>query len=479
MNRTQPLSCLFPRSYILMPLVLVLALAGCQPGGQGGEGAAAKGAGGGMPGADQPPEVTVMVVQQQPVTQTSELAGRLQAMQQSEVRPQTSGIVKRKLFEDGSFVRAGQALFEIDTSSQQQSVASAQAAVRRQQASINAINVRAKRYRALLAENAVSKQEYDDVMAQLALAQADLAASQATLSNARISQGYGLVRAPISGQTGISQVTVGALATASQTTPMVTIQQLDPLYVNISQSSTELLKMRQQMLKSGNGRGNSLLYLTLEDGSDYPHPARLQFSSATVDPATGSVTLRASVPNPQGLLLPGMYVRAKVAQGTLPNAMLVPQQALGRLPTGGAMVLVVTPAGTVTTRPVETAGTLGNQWIITSGLQSGERIVVEGSQRLRMRPGMPDPKVNAKLAGPELTAIQPTVDPLTGSPVAPIAPDAGSAGNQPVTSAAQGAAAFGPAVPSSPASTLPASQSSSQQSGPQAGNAASTTAQRS
>lgn len=431
---------------------LAIALTGCQPK-EGPPGAAAGGgkggaAAGGMPGAGGPPSVTVMVVQQQPVSQVSELSGRLQAEQAAEVRPQASGIVRRKLFTDGNFVKAGQPLFQIDTSSAQQTVANTAAAVRRQQANINALQVRAKRYQSLLAENAVSRQEYDDVMAQMALAQADLAAAQANLANARIGLNYGVVRAPISGQTGIAQATVGSLATASQTTPMVTIQQLDPLYVNISQSSADLLRFRQQARQNGEQVGNALLYLTLEDGSAYPHPARLQFSNANVDPATGSVTLRASVPNPDGLLLPGMFVRARITQGTLPQAMLVPQQALSRTPQGGATVLVVEANNQVSQRPVQTAGTLGNQWIVTSGLQNGERIVVEGSQNLRMRPGAPPITVAPKLAGPELTALLPTVDPRTGQPVtaAENAPVAAPASN-PTPS---GAAAFGGATPLAP-----------------------------
>jgi membrane fusion protein (multidrug efflux system) len=348
------------------------------------------------------PEVVVVVAQNQPVERSIELAGRLRAYQVADVRPQVSGIVQQRLFTEGSMVKAGQALYRIDAASYQSNVNSAKAAVQRAQANLAALQVKAQRYKQLIGINAVSKQEYDDIAAQVALAQADLSASQASLSSSQIDLNRAIVSAPISGQTGTSNVTAGALVTASQSTAMVTIQQLDPLYVDITQSSADLLKLRAQ-LSSGqlDADGSANVRLTLPDGSTYPQTARLQFSNASVDETTGTVTLRAVVANPRNLLLPGMYVKAQVSQGRLPAAMLIPQQALTRTPQGDASVLVVAQDGSVSQRVVTAAFTQGDKWVVTDGLQEGERIIVAGSQKIRMIPGAPAPKVNAVLQTPE------------------------------------------------------------------------------
>ncbi len=345
--------------------------------------------------AQKPPEVIVITAKNQSVTHTIEVAGRLLPYQVADVRPQASGIILKRLFDEGSSVHAGQPLYQLDHSTYQQTLNTNAAALQRQKANLAALEVKAKRYRGLLGSQAVSKQEYDDIMAQVALAQADVAAAQANLANARINLNYAVITAPISGQTGTSNVTPGALVTASQTTPLVTIQQLDPLYVNITQSSADMLRLRQQMAAGTVTRsGDTALTLKLADGSIYPLPAHLQFSNAAVDQATGAVTLRAVVANPQHLLLPGMYVTAQLPQGNLPNAILLPQQAVTHTPKGEASVLVVSGDNKVSQRVVTAPSTQGDQWVITDGLQPGERVILEGSQKIRIMPGAPAPMVN-------------------------------------------------------------------------------------
>lgn len=317
-----------------------------------------------------PAEVGVIVAQPQSVEQNVELSGRTSAYQVSEVRPQTGGVILKRLFAEGSYVQAGQALYQIDANTNRATADNARAALLRQQANLNALRVKEGRYRQLVGTNAVSKQEYDDINAQVKLAEADVAASQAALKNAEITLGYSTVRAPISGQSSRSSVTPGALVTANQADPLVTIQQLDPIYVDINQSSAELLRLRQQLSKGSlNNSNNTRVKITLEDGSEYPVEGQLAFSDASVNPDTGTVTLRAVFSNPNHLLLPGMYATAKISQGILPNAYLIPQAAVSRLPTGQAIAMVVNAKGVIETRPVTTAGVKGQDWIITNGLQ--------------------------------------------------------------------------------------------------------------
>ncbi|MEC7120993.1 MAG: efflux RND transporter periplasmic adaptor subunit [Pseudomonadota bacterium] len=405
---------------------LLASLAACsQPADSQGANAASTQA------APPPPEVVVVVVQRQPVERSIELSGRLRAYQIAEVRPQASGIIQKRLFDEGAYVKAGQALYQIDAATYQTAVSSAEAALRRQKANLSALQTTARRYRELVRSDAVSKQEYDDIMAQIALAEADIAASQANLDNSKINLDYAVVRAPISGQSGTSSVTAGALVTANQAAPMVTIQQLDPLYVDITQSSAEMLRLREQ-ITSGNLSRNGIteVRLTLPDDREYPLAGRLQFSNASVDETSGSVTLRAVVDNPNNLLLPGMYVKAKVSQGTLPDAILVPQQALTRNPQGDATVLVVAKDNTVSQRVVQAAFTQGNQWVVTDGLETGERLIVQGSQKIRLMPGMPAPVVSPKLS--------PDASPAATSDAAPTS-------NASVESAATNAATAEPA----------------------------------
>jgi len=284
-----------------------------------------------------PTEVGVLVAQPQSVEQSVELSGRTTAYEISEVRPQTSGVVLKRLFAEGSYVREGQALYEIDSSSNRANVDNARAAIASAEANLNVLRVKEGRYRQLVGSNAISKQEYDDIVGQVKLAEATLNANQAVLKNAQINLGYSTVRAPISGQTNRSTVTVGALVTANQAEPLVTIQRLDPIYVDINQSSAELLRLRQQLSKGAvDSSNNTKVQLKLEDGSDYPVEGRLAFSDASVNPDTGTVTLRAVFSNPNHLLLPGMFANAKIVQAVIPNAYLIPQAALTRTPTGQA-----------------------------------------------------------------------------------------------------------------------------------------------
>ena len=349
-----------------------------------------------------PTEVGVLVAQPQSVEQSVELSGRTTAFEISEVRPQTSGVVLKRLFTEGSYVREGQALYEIDSRTNRASLDSSRAALTRQQAQLNVLRIKEGRYRQLVGSNAISKQEYDDIVAQVKLAEADVAATQAEVRNAEINLGYSTVRAPISGQTNRSTVTAGALVTASQAEPLVTIQRLDPIYVDINQSSAELLRLRQQLSQGSlNSSNNTKVKLKLEDGSYYPVEGRLAFSDASVNPETGTVTLRAVFPNSNHLLLPGMFATAQIVQGVIPNAILIPQAAISRTPTGQAMAMIVNAKGIVEPRPVTTVGTQGSNWIVTEGLQTGDKVIVDGVAKVKA-----DQQVVAKPYQPQGAAPQ-------------------------------------------------------------------------
>ncbi len=406
---------------VLSTLAASIALSSC------GKKDAAGGHGGGAEGAAPPPDVTVIVAQRQPVTQYVELAGRTAAYQLSPVIPQVGGIIQKRLFTEGSTVKAGEALYQIDPAVLRANFEAAQATVQRNKANLAALQVTGKRYKDLVASNAVSKLEYDNAYQQIALSEADLAQSQAALRNAQINLDYTTVRSPITGQSGVSNVTAGALVTANQATALVTIQQMDPMYVDISQSSADMLKLRQQ-IQSGSLRkpDSASISLTLEDGSAYPIKGRLEFSNASVDPASGSVILRALVPNPNGLLLPGMYVKAKLTQGIANDAFLIPQPAVTHTPKGEASVYVVAPDGTVSPRVVQTSVTQGDKWIVTGGLKDGERLIIEGSQKIR--PGVT--KVTATLATPEGAAA-----PAGNTPVSGTAKPAATPATKPTASA--------------------------------------------
>jgi len=332
-----------------------------------------------------PPEVGVVVVQPKPVALATELPGRTAPTLIAEVRPQVNGIIQKRLFTEGSDVKAGQVLYQIDPATYQAAFASARAAQSRAEATLNTVRLKAERYRDLVKIKAVSQQDNDDAQAALQQAEADVAAAKAAVETARINLAYTKVTAPISGRIGRSTVTDGALVTANQPTALATIQQLSSMYVDVTQSSAELLRLKQN-LASGllkNSAGQAQVKLLLEDGSAYPQPGILKFSEVTVDQSTGSITLRAVFPNPKQTLLPGMFVRAVVEEGESPQAILVPQRGVTRNPAGDAMVMVVGAEEKVEPRVIKVARTVGDSWLVSSGLQAGDRVILEGIQKAR------------------------------------------------------------------------------------------------
>ena len=321
-----------------------------------------------------PAQVGVITVKEQPVALTTELPGRTSPYAVSEIRPQISGIVKARLFEEGSTVKAGQALYQIEPAPYQAAYAAAAA-------SLTSAKTRADRYAVLLTENAISPQNNDD-------ARAAYLAAQAQADAARINLNYTRITAPISGRIGASTVTVGALVTAQQTTALTTVSTLDPIYVDVDQSSAELVALkRAAQAGTLNADGSARVTLKLEDGSDYAHAGKLQFTDVTVDPNTGAVRLRAIFPNPDGLLLPGLYVRATVNQGVDPKGILVPQQAVGRDERGQPTALVLDEKNIARLRVLKTGRAIGADWQVLDGLKPGERLIVEG--RGKVQPDMP------------------------------------------------------------------------------------------
>lgn len=336
------------------------------------------------------PEVSVHTVTTQPLALTTELAGRTSAYMISEVRPQVGGIVTQRLFDEGSDVQAGETLYEIDPSIYRASFNSAKAALAKAEANLKVVRLRAARYKELVKIDAVSQQDNDQAVAELYQAQADVESARAALEAAEINLGYTQVKAPISGRIGQSAITPGALLSANQAAPLAKIQQLDPIYVDVTQSSAELLRLRKALasgalVSTDQARAN--VKLTLEDGSAYEHSGELQFSDVSVDTGTGMVTLRAVFPNPDLQLLPGMYVRAVLEEGVRENAILAPQQGVTRDSTGNATALLVNADGIVEMRRLVASRTVGDQWLIDDGLEEGERIIVEGVQKVR--PGAP------------------------------------------------------------------------------------------
>ena len=377
-----------------LPALLIasaLALAAC-----GGDGAAPAQAGA-IP-------VTVVTLKPEAVTLTRELAGRARASQEAEVRPQVSGIVEALRFTEGGSVRAGQPLYQLDQTAFRADADSAQAAVARAQATLATAQSNARRSAELVKIVAISRQDNDNALAALRQAQADLRAAQAALKGANVPLGFSTVTAPISGRIGRSSVTRGALVTAGQATPLAIIQRMDPMYVEISQSSTELLQLRRE-IDAGTLRGTDEVPvdILLEDGSAYPHQGRLSFAEAMVDPSTGAVALRVIVPNPDELLLPGMFVRAEVANGERRDAILVPQQGVTRDPRGQATAMVVGAGGKVEQRQVKVSRAIGDTWLVDAGLEAGDRVIVEGLQKIQPgatvdateRGGAPKPAASA------------------------------------------------------------------------------------
>lgn len=362
-----------PRSILTSAsLALALFLSAC----------GAKGPAGPDPNAPAP--VGVVVVRTEPVALTTELSGRTSASLISEVRPQVNGVIKARLFQEGANVRAGQPLYQIDPATYRASLDSANAALAQAQATATSAKLKADRYKELVAINAVSKQDNDDAQAAAQAAAANVQAQRAAVQQARINLDYTQVRAPISGRIGKSAVTPGALVTANQATPLATVQDLDNIYVDVTQSAADLLKLRAAMAKGSVGApASAQVRLILEDGSIYPVAGRLAFSDITVDEGTGSVGLRAVFPNPQGALLPGLYVRARLEQGVATSGILVPQPAVSRDPKGGATVYVVDAAGKAQQRTITVSRTVSDKWLVTAGLKPGERVIVEGLQKVR------------------------------------------------------------------------------------------------
>ena len=332
------------------------------------------------------PEVAVVTMQQEQVVITTELPGRTSASLVAEVRPQVNGIIQKRLFTEGSNVNAGQVLYQIDPAFYQAALDNAQAGLSRSEANLSTIRLKAERYRELLIDKAVSQQDYDDAAAALKQTQADIKYWQATVETARINLKYTLITAPITGRIGRSNVTQGALVAAQQPTALATIQPLDPMYVDVSQSTAELQRLQYQM-KEGhldqNGENQKKVQLILESGTLYPLAGTLQFQDVTVDPTTGSVILRASFPNPNGILLPGMFVRAVLKEGVNEHAILVPQQAVTRNPRGNPFTLIVDAEGKVQLRMLTLDRAMGDKWLISSGLVSGDRVIVEGMQKVQ------------------------------------------------------------------------------------------------
>jgi len=341
-------------------------------------------------GGKGPPEVGVVAVKQEPVTLTTELTGRISPQMVAEVRPQVGGIIKQRLFEEGGQVKAGEVLYQIDPATYQAAVASAKAALAKAEANTFALRKKAERYRQLVAIDAVSQQDYDDTEAAFKQAEADIESCKAALDMAKINLAYTRVTAPISGVIGRSAVTPGALVTANQAAALATIQQLDPIFVDVTQSSAEILRLKKSFASGelkGGGKGQTQVRLVLEDGSAYPQEGILKFSEVSVEQTTGSVTLRAQFANPDQFLLPGMFVRAIIQEGVREQGMLVPQRGVNRNTSGMATVLVVGSGEVVEQRAIKAERTIGDAWLVIDGLQDGDRVIVEGLQRIR--PGAP------------------------------------------------------------------------------------------
>lgn len=379
----------YPRALTraVLCMLLSLMLLACEEGGKG------------TPGSSGPREVVIIKLEPRREVYTTALAGRIASFQVAEVRPQVGGILQQRLFTEGADVKAGQALYQIDPATYEAALDSAQAALMKAEANVTPARLKAERFRELLAIKAVSKQEYDDAQAAFKQAEADVAVNRAAVKTARINLEYTKVRSPISGRIGKSAFTPGALVTANQAQALTSVRQLDPVYVDITQSSQDLLRLRAQFT---NGELRSAaeeapVRLKLENGAMYPHEGRLQFTDVSVDESTGMVSLRALFPNPEHILLPGMYVRAVIAEGVDENALLVPQRALRRDPKGQASVLLVDGGGKVDVRLVDVGRTVGDSWQVLSGLKPGDRVIVEGGQNVR--PGMSVKIRGGRIAG--------------------------------------------------------------------------------
>lgn len=333
-----------------------------------------------------PPEVGIVVVAPQRVQMTTELSGRTSAYLVAEVRPQVGGIIQKRLFTEGADVKSGEVLYQIDPATYQAAYNSAKAALSKAEANLIPAQLKAERFEELVKIQAVSRQDHDNAVASLKQAEADVESAKAAVETARINLAYTRVVAPISGRIGRSSVTTGALVTASQPTALATIQQLNPMYVDVTQSSSEMLRLKQALasgqLKNA-GANQARVKLLLENGTPYPQAGALKFSEVTVDQSTGSITLRTVFPNPNHMLLPGMFVRAVIQEGIAEKGILVPQQGVSRNPKGDSIALVVDEAGIVQQRLLTLNRAIGDQWLVSSGLSGGDRLIVEGVQKAR------------------------------------------------------------------------------------------------
>lgn len=373
--------------------VATALLAGCNP-------SAAPAGPGGMPPAG-PAEVGVVTLQARPVTLSSELPGRTVSTVVAEVRPQVGGIVRERLFTEGADVKAGQVLYRIDPASYQAAVDSARAALAKARANVDTLRPKAARYAELAEIKAVAQQDTDDALAALRQAEADVASARAALDSAAINLAYTRVTAPVSGRIGKSAVTPGALVTAGQATALATVQQVDPIYVDLTQSSADALRLKRAF-EAGQirqvGRNQAAVTLILEDGSRYAREGRLQFTDITVNEGTGTVALRAVFPNPKGDLLPGMYVRAVLEEGVAEKAVLVPQRGVSRNVKGEATALVVGAGNKVEQRVLAVGRPVGDSWLVNDGLAAGEKVIVEGSQKARPDAVVTPVSIDAKVA---------------------------------------------------------------------------------
>ncbi|HEY0270068.1 MAG TPA: efflux RND transporter periplasmic adaptor subunit [Sphingomonas sp.] len=356
-----------PRRTLLAALSLALAAAGCSSGRKAPP-----------PG---PAEVGIVTLAATPVTISNTLTGRTAATTSSDVRPQVDGVIQARLFAEGSLVRAGQPLYQIDPRLYRATLDQDRALLESAQATLFTDQAKADRYRTLSDSQAVSKQTIDDAVAAARAAQASVHQYQAAVESARVNLEYTRVLAPISGRISRSAVTPGALVTAGQTSALATIQQLDPIYVDITQSSSDLLKLRRSLAKGSVLPTSAAVRLTLEDGTDYPGTGTIEFAEVTVDEQAGTVTLRARFPNPDGILLPGMFVRVDAPQGVVPNGILAPQQGITRDAKGDATALVLDAANKVVQRTVTAAQAIGATWLVTQGLNAGDRLIVEGTEK--------------------------------------------------------------------------------------------------
>ncbi len=363
---------------------------------------------GGMMGPGGPSQVSVVTVETQKVTLTTELPGRTSPFRIAEIRPQVSGLILKRLFEEGSDVKAGQVLYQIDSAPFQAALDNANASLGRSEANLAATRLRAERYKELLADKAVSRQNYDDAAASLTQVEADIQSWKATVKTARINLEYTKITAPISGRIGLSSVTDGAIVTAYQPVALATIQQLNPIYVDVPQSTVQSLRLKRRGQTEG-GTDQNKVKLILEDGAAYPHEGILKFSDVTVDPSTGSVILRAVFKNPEDILLPGMFVRAVISEGVDSRAILVPQQGVSRDPKGNPYAMVVNAESKAELRMLTLGQAVGDKWLVSAGLAPGDRVIVEGL--LMLRPGTP---VNATPFGAAPSGKSP--GPAPGAP---------------------------------------------------------------